>query len=77
MNNAEVIIFGLLFAATAGASFAFMWKSLGSIQKEMNSVRSRRRIHPEMQDVKSGEQLLVFNSQRDDDNDDDVMIVRK
>tara|TARA_R100001443_G_scaffold115545_2_gene133562 strand:- start:187 stop:420 length:234 start_codon:yes stop_codon:yes gene_type:complete len=77
MNNVEVIIFGLLFAATAGASFAFMWKSMTSIQKEMNGVRSKRRIHPEMQDVKSGEQLLVFNSQPDDDNDDDVMIVRK
>ena len=78
MNNVEVAIFGLLFAATAGASFAFMWKSMTSIQKEMNGVRPKRRIHPEMQDVKSGEQLLVFNSQRDDDNDDDdVMIVRK
>jgi|TARA_B100000965_G_scaffold157520_1_gene131289 hypothetical protein len=77
MSTTEVVIFGIFFAATAGASFAFMWRSIGSIQKEMNDVRSKKSIHPEMRDVKSGEQLLVFNSQLDDDDDDDVMIVRK
>ena len=35
-------------------------------------------LHPEMQDVKSGEQLLVFNPEQDeDDGEGDVFIVRK
>tara|TARA_Y100001937_G_C6917562_1_gene240306 strand:+ start:69 stop:302 length:234 start_codon:yes stop_codon:yes gene_type:complete len=77
MNNFEVIIFGIFFAATAGASFAFMWRSIGSVQKEMDKFRTPRNIHPEMQDVKSGEELLVFNSQNDDDDEDDIIIIRK
>ena len=58
MNNLEVLIFGLLFAGTAGAAFAFMWRSMGMVREEYN--RPKRRIHPEMEDVKSGESLLVF-----------------
>ena len=35
-------------------------------------------MHPEMSDVKSGEELLVFKAQDEDDDDDgDVVIIRK
>ena len=74
MNNLEVLIFGLLFAGTAGAAFAFMWKSMSMLREE---PRRRNRIHPEMENVKSGEELLVFNAERDDDGGDEVVIIRK
>ena len=73
MNNVELVVFGLCFAATAGAAFAFMWKSMSMISEK---PRRRNRIHPEMENVKSGEELLVFNAERDDDGDD-VIIIRK
>ena len=37
----------------------------------------KRSVHPEMQDVKSGEQLLVFKTDEDEDDEDDVIIIRK
>ena len=73
MNNIELVIFGLLFAGTAGAAFAFMWKSMSMLREE---PRRRNRIHPEMENVKSGEELLVFNAETDDDCDE-VVVIRK
>ena len=73
MNNVELVIFGLLFAGTAGAAFAFMWKSMSMLREE---PRRRNRIHPEMENVKSGEELLVFNAETDDDGDE-VVVIRK
>ena len=73
MNNIELVIFGLLFAGTAGAAFAFMWKSMSMLIEE---PRRRNRIHPEMENVKSGEELLVFNAETDDDGDE-VVVIRK
>ena len=79
MNNLEVLIFGLLFAGTAGAAFAFMWRSMGMVREEYN--RPKRRIHPEMEDVKSGESLLVFSAEekeeKEEDDDGDIFVVRK
>ena len=74
VNNVEWVVFGLCFAATAGAAFAFMWKSMSMLREE---PRRRNRIHPEMENVKSGEELLVFNAERDDDGGDEVVIIRK
>tara|TARA_Y100001970_G_C14020818_1_gene743420 strand:+ start:347 stop:568 length:222 start_codon:yes stop_codon:yes gene_type:complete len=73
VNNIELVIFGLLFAGTAGAAFAFMWKSMSMLREE---PRRRNRIHPEMENVKSGEELLVFNAETDDDGDE-VVVIRK
>ncbi len=74
MNNIELVIFGLLFAGTAGAAFAFMWKSMSMLREE---PKRRNRIHPEMENVKSGEELLVFNVESDDDGGDEVVVIRK
>ena len=41
----------------------------------LNKPIKRQNIHPEMTDVKSGEELLVFNVE--DDDDDDVIIIRR
>ena len=46
------------------------------VREEYN--RPKRRIHPEMEDVKSGESLLVFSAEeKEEDDDGDIFIVRK
>ena len=63
----------MVFAST----FAFMWKLIGSTLNDFDKP-IRRNIHPEMSDVKSGEELLVFKAQDEDDDDEgDVVIIRK
>ena len=39
----------------------------------------KRNIHPEMADVQTGEELLVFRSDEDNETDDDgdIIIIRK
>ena len=67
------LLFGLLFAATAGAAFSFMWKSMRMVQEEYNKPpRPKTKIpapHPEMEGVKWGEELMVVNF--DDEEEDD------
>ena len=67
------LLFGLLFTATAGAAFAFMWKSMSMVQEEYNKPpRPKTNIpapHPEMEGVKWGEELMVVNF--DDEEEDD------
>ena len=41
MNFFTGILFGLLFAVTAGAAFAFMWKSMSMVQDEYKKPRSK------------------------------------
>ena len=51
-----------------------MFMMMKSTLKDIN----QRNIHPEMADVKSGEELLVFSLEDDNDDDDgDVIIIRK
>ena len=70
-----MIFFVILFAST----FAFMFKMMGSTLNEMNKP-IKRNVHPEMTDVQTGDELLVFNGLDDDeeeDDDGDVVIIRK
>ena len=55
-----------------------MFKSMTVVFNDMDKPR-KRNIHPEMADVKTGEELLVFRSEEDDDDDDggDVVIIRQ
>ena len=78
MNDLTVFIYFLCFAAVAGATFAYMYAMMTSTLRDFNRQQERRNVHPEMEDVKSGESLLVFsNKEEDDDDDGDVTIVRK
>ena len=63
------------FAAVFGMTCVYMAMMMRSTLKDIN----QRNIHPEMADVKSGEELLVFRSLEEDDDDDDgdVIIIRK
>ena len=66
MNDLVVFIYGIGFACVTGAAFAFMWKSMDRLFDELDRP-IRREIHPEMKDVKSGEELLVFKIQDEED----------
>ena len=61
MNDVTVFIFGIGFALTAGAAFAFMWRMTGSLLEDVK--KPRRTVHPEMKDVQSGDELLVFKAE--------------
>ena len=58
MNDTFVFIYFLLFAIILGASFAFMWKSMDLMFKQLD--RPIQQIHPEMRDIKPDDELLVF-----------------
>tara|TARA_Y100000114_G_scaffold141945_1_gene148101 strand:- start:9 stop:197 length:189 start_codon:yes stop_codon:yes gene_type:complete len=58
-----ILIYLICFAATLGAAFAFMWRSMDLVFKEID--KPTRKIHPELKDVKSGEELLVFKVEDD------------
>ena len=68
MNDITIFIFGLSFAAVVGATFAFMWRMTGSVLEDVKKPRKlQRTVHPEMKDVKTGDELLIFNIDEDDD----------
>ena len=66
MNNVTSLLFILSTAALGGAAFALMWRNIKSINEmPMKNYRQgewttevTKRIHPEMQDVQPGEQLM-------------------
>ena len=73
MNDISVLVYFLLFAVVVGMTFAFMYVMMRTTINEFN--KPRRNVHPEMEDVESGESLLVFSTRKDDD--DEIIIVRK
>ena len=58
-----ILIYLVCFASTLGAAFAFMWRSMDLVFKEID--KPSRKIHPELKDVKPGEELLVFKVEED------------
>ena len=79
MNDTLIFIYLIFFVMLFASTFAFMFKMMGSTLNEMNKPM-KRNIHPEMTDVQTGDELLVFNGldeEEDDDDDGDVVIIRK
>ena len=56
-----------------------MWKMTTLSIESINKPITRRKVHPEMEDIKSGEELLVFkpDDEEGDDEEGDVIIIRK
>jgi hypothetical protein len=55
-----------------------MYAMMTSTLRDFNRQQERRNVHPEMSDVQSGEELLVFKAQDEDDDDEgDIVIIRK
>ena len=73
MNEITVFVYLVFFVALFGMTFAFMFKMMGSVlsdmdRKPVNSYGDATRAykpHPEMEDVKDGDELLVFKSLED------------
>ena len=57
MNEITVLIYFICFAVVFGATFAFMWRMMTLTLKDFDKAKN---IHPELRDVKPGEELLVF-----------------
>ena len=77
MNDLTVLLFLVMFASIVGMTFAFMFTMMRSTLREFDRPRQVTNVHPEMQDVKNGDELLVFNADDEDDDDGDILIVRK
>ena len=65
MNDITIFIFGIMFASVVGATFAFMWRMTGAVLEDVN--KPRKIVHPEMKDVQSGDELLVFELKKEDE----------
>ena len=76
MNDLSVLLYFIMFAIVVGMTFAFMYTMMRSTLREFDGPRQTRNVHPEMRDVQSGDELLVFNAD-DEDDDGDILIVRK
>ena len=77
MNDATVLLYLLSFAVVVGMTFAFMYAMMKTTLREVNHPTTRP-VHPEMTEVRSGDQLLVFRQPEEDDDDDgDAIIIRK
>ena len=65
MNDVTIFIFGIMFASITGATFAFMWRMTGAVLEDVK--KPRKIVHPEMKDVQSGDELLVFDLKKEDE----------
>ena len=76
MNEITVFVYLVFFVALFGMTFAFMFKMMGSVlsdmdRKPVNSYGDAMRAykpHPEMEDVKDGDELLIFRASEDPDD---------
>ena len=74
METLFAFIFIGLSLSLAGAAFALMWKNISDISKSSNNfVESRKTItkipHPELLEVKPGDELMVVNFKERDERD--------
>ena len=74
METLFALLFILISVSLAGAAFALMWKNISDISKSSNNyVESSKRItkipHPELLEVKPGDELMVVNFKEHDQSD--------
>ena len=77
MNDLTVLLFLVMFASIVGMTFAFMFTMMRSTLREFDKPKQVTNVHPEMQDVKTGDELLIFNVDDDEDDNGDIFVVRK
>ena len=82
MNDISVFIYIMGFAAVFGMTCVYMFMMMRSTLSEFDrrpvrsygdSMRAYRppAPHPEMEGVRSGDELLVYTPEEEDDDDDD------
>ncbi len=74
METIFALLFILISVSLAGAAFALMWKNISDISKisnkiEVESRTVKRTVHPELLDVKPGDELMVVNFKETDERD--------
>ena len=80
MNDTLIFIYLIFFVMLFASTFAFMWKMMSSTLSEMDKkpVRTYGEAmkaykppapHPEMEGVKVGDELLVYNPEEEDEED--------
>jgi len=87
MNEFTVFIYLIFFVALFATTFAYMWRMMTSTLSEFNKTPTNSygdamrpykipAPHPEMEGVKYGEELMVFNPEdlEDDDDDGDIVV---
>ena len=78
MNDLSVFVYFLCFAAVAGATFAYMYAMMTSTLRDFNRQQEKTNVHPEMEEVKTGDELLFFNLEEDDEDDEgNITVVRR
>ena len=89
MTDTLIFVYLVFFVILFASTFAFMWRMMSSTLREMDRKPTRSygdamkpykmpAPHPEMEGIQYGEELLVFNpeDQEDDDEDDGDIVVR-
>ena len=77
MSDTLIFIYLIFFVMLFASTFAFMFKMMGATLNDMNKP-IKRNVHPEMTDVQTGDELLVFTPEDEEDDDEgDVVIIRK
>ena len=78
MSDTLIFIYLIFFVMLFASTFAFMFKMMGATLNDMNKP-IKRNIHPEMTDVQTGDELLVFKGLDDEEEDDDgdIVVIRK
>ena len=82
MNDTLVFIYLIFFVMVFASTFAFMWRIMSSTLSDMDRkpVRSYGEAmrayrppapHPEMEGVRTGDELLVYTPEEEEDDDDD------
>ena len=82
MNDTLVFIYLIFFVMVFASTFAFMWRMMSSTLAEIDRKPTRSYAdsmkpykppapHPEMEGVRTGEELLVYTPEDEDDDDDD------
>ena len=76
MNDTLIFIYLIFFVILFASTFAFMFKMMGSTLNDFNKPM-KKNVHPEMTDVKTGDELLIFTPEDEDEDEGDVVIIRK
>ena len=82
MSDTLIFIYLVFFVILFASTFAFMWRMMSSTIAEMDRRPTRSYSdsmkpykppspHPEMEGVRTGEELLVYTPEDEDDDDDD------
>ena len=80
MNDTLVFIYLIFFVMVFASTFAFMWRMMSSTLSEMDRKPTRSygdamrpyrppAPHPEMEGVRTGDELLVYTPEEEDEEE--------